>query len=331
MGRKAKNVVEYRVYELPMDMPGLELTGDQWLISDEISSRLHFHNCLEIGVCHSGQGTLVFDGGNERRFEAGDVTIIPRDIPHTTYSKKGTRSLWSYLFADMGGLLQGILPETARYEACTEDWIPYIFIYKKSAYPRVRFYCECLIEEFSRKKDNWIPVAKSLAISLYYELLRAKSEHAPGSREQNKESFILKPALEHIRQNYMGVITVGALAEICCLSETHFRRLFRFVMGMSPLAFINAARVRQACALLYTTDMPVQAVAEAVGLAAAASFNRSFKQITGVSPREYRKLVQKPTAGAKRRNVLTYKGWFAPEERPSHVLGEDIDKKNLLV
>ncbi len=46
-------VTEYRNYYLPVDFPLLLLTGEHWKISDIPSSRLHFHNCLEIGVCHS--------------------------------------------------------------------------------------------------------------------------------------------------------------------------------------------------------------------------------------------------------------------------------------
>ena len=48
---KPKNIVtEYRNYYLPVDFPFLLLTGEHWKISDIPSSRLHFHNCLEIGV-----------------------------------------------------------------------------------------------------------------------------------------------------------------------------------------------------------------------------------------------------------------------------------------
>ena len=51
---KPKNIVtEYRNYYLPVDFPLLLLTGEHWKISDIPSSRLHFHNCLEIGICHS--------------------------------------------------------------------------------------------------------------------------------------------------------------------------------------------------------------------------------------------------------------------------------------
>ena len=45
---------EYRNYELPADFPILALHGDNWLISPVQSPRLHFHNCVEIGICRRG-------------------------------------------------------------------------------------------------------------------------------------------------------------------------------------------------------------------------------------------------------------------------------------
>ena len=61
--KKPKPVVEYRNYYLPSSFPVLLLTGSNWTISDIRSENLHFHNCLEIGICHSHDGTLEFYNG----------------------------------------------------------------------------------------------------------------------------------------------------------------------------------------------------------------------------------------------------------------------------
>ena len=50
MSKPKNTVMEYRNYYLPADFPVLVLTGGHWKISDIPSSRLHFHNCLEIGL-----------------------------------------------------------------------------------------------------------------------------------------------------------------------------------------------------------------------------------------------------------------------------------------
>lgn len=99
--------MEYRNYYLPADFPVLVLTGGHWKISDIPSSRLHFHNCLEIGLCHSHSGTMKFYS-EPMSFKEGDVTCIPRNIPHTTYSDQGTESRWSYIMFDPAQLFRGL-------------------------------------------------------------------------------------------------------------------------------------------------------------------------------------------------------------------------------
>ena len=73
---KQKNIItEFRNYPLRVEFPILLLTGNQWWISDVPSANLHFHNCLEIGLCHEGEGTLIIQK-ESCHFSAGDITII---------------------------------------------------------------------------------------------------------------------------------------------------------------------------------------------------------------------------------------------------------------
>ncbi len=64
MAKSKRAVTEYRSYYLPTHFPVLLLSGDYWKISDIPSGSLHFHNCLEIGICHSDSGTLEINGEN---------------------------------------------------------------------------------------------------------------------------------------------------------------------------------------------------------------------------------------------------------------------------
>lgn len=70
MSRPPRTVIEYRNYELPADFPIQMLSGENWRISDVPSGVLHFHNCLEIGLCESDGGFLGFRG-EQRAFRAG--------------------------------------------------------------------------------------------------------------------------------------------------------------------------------------------------------------------------------------------------------------------
>lgn len=109
---KTKNdIAEYRSYYLPSDFPVLLLSGEHWKISNIPSKHLHFHNCLEIGLCHSESGYMEFNGKERLFFKEGDITCIPRNIPHTTYSSPDTQSRWSYLFLNTQELFKNMAPQ----------------------------------------------------------------------------------------------------------------------------------------------------------------------------------------------------------------------------
>ncbi len=317
MAKPPKKVVEYRVYDLPIDFPAILLDGDQWRISDIMSNRLHFHNCMEIGYCHSDSGTLVFEG-EKVPFRAGDITFIPRHIPHTTCSAKGTKALWSYVFIDLESMLHDMLPIDAGFELGSPEKPINHYLLNRDQYPRLYFLTTSVLEELRERKANCMPVIRSLLLVLYYELLRILDEQKNRETDQNNKTFVLKPALEYISLYYTGHIEMKTLADLCCLSETHFRRTFVSVMGTSPLSFITAARINQACVLLISTDKSILSIAESVGITSISSFNRSFSQIMGVTPREYRNTSNRDGITPQHKYVLTYKGWTAPDVRPKY-------------
>lgn len=77
---KTKNdVAEYRSYYLPSDFPVLLLSGEHWKISNIPSKHLHFHNCLEIGMCHSESGYMEFNG--KALFQRGGHHLYPAQYP----------------------------------------------------------------------------------------------------------------------------------------------------------------------------------------------------------------------------------------------------------
>ncbi len=198
------------------------------------------------------------------------------------------------------------------------EWTPMTYIYDTVNHPRINFLAFSLLEELKAKRDDFALVIKPIVLSLYYEIMRLDAKRA-GGKVNYKNSFVLKPVLEFIQNNYMNPITIRELADICMLSENHFRRLFLSVMGTSPLSYINLTRIYRACILLSTTEHTITEVAEKVGMVAVASFNRNFKKIIGISPSEYRHTDSKTNINPRYKYVLTYRGWTKAEDRPAHV------------
>jgi len=92
-------------------------------------------------------------------------------------------------------------------------------------------------------------------------------------------------------------LSVEALAARACLSVRHFTRAFRERFSKTPAAFVEEARLTEACRRLALRRTTVESVARSVGYASDDAFRRAFGRRFGVLPRDYRSrfnLVDKP-------------------------------------
>ncbi|MNF06130.1 Arabinose operon regulatory protein [compost metagenome] len=72
------------------------------------------------------------------------------------------------------------------------------------------------------------------------------------------------------------------------LSVSHYSALFKKVMGISPLQFVEKVRIDHAKTMLTGTSKPISKIAREVGYNDPLYFTRVFTKVTGVAPREYR-------------------------------------------
>ncbi len=76
------------------------------------------------------------------------------------------------------------------------------------------------------------------------------------------------------------------------LSSSYLSQYFKQQTGDTLTTSVANLRIQEACTLLQSTTMPVQMISESVGYYNQNSFIRRFKQLTGVTPGEYRRTHQ---------------------------------------
>lgn len=72
------------------------------------------------------------------------------------------------------------------------------------------------------------------------------------------------------------------------VSASHLQRLFKKSTGQTPKKYLQRLRISKATALLSKTAMNVIDVGLAVGFANLSSFYAAFRDVTGLSPTQYR-------------------------------------------
>ncbi|ASR38817.1 hypothetical protein BAY61_00065 [Prauserella marina] len=88
---------------------------------------------------------------------------------------------------------------------------------------------------------------------------------------------------------YAQPLDVAALAKIAHVSAAHFTRTFRATFGETPHRYLQRRRVERAMALLRESDRSITDICFEVGFGSPGTFSRTFSEIVGKSPRQYRK------------------------------------------
>ena len=102
-------------------------------------------------------------------------------------------------------------------------------------------------------------------------------------------SDVVTASQHYMRENMEHRLTLDQIAHYTGYSPSHFSLLFRQQTGESPLAWFNRLKIERACQLLQTTDMRVNQICHKVGIDDSYYFSRLFKQLTGLSPKQYRR------------------------------------------
>ncbi len=90
-------------------------------------------------------------------------------------------------------------------------------------------------------------------------------------------------------RDHRADLDIAALARVACCSEAHFIRTFKTTFGETPHRYLQRRRIERAMFLLRTTDRNVTDICMTVGFSSLGTFGRTFTEIVGEPPGEYRK------------------------------------------
>ena len=100
--------------------------------------------------------------------------------------------------------------------------------------------------------------------------------------------FYIKEALSYIEQNFQNNITIEDVASVCGINRSYLGKIFKKNTGQSPQEFLMNYRMVKAAELLKLTSLSIADIGSAIGYENQLHFSRAFKNIYGVSPREWR-------------------------------------------
>ena len=95
-------------------------------------------------------------------------------------------------------------------------------------------------------------------------------------------------ARDAIDRDYAKPLDVPTLARVALMSEAHFIREFKAAFGETPNRYLQRRRVERAMFLLTQTDRGIMDVCLDVGFSSLGTFGRTFRDIVGKTPTQFR-------------------------------------------
>jgi AraC-like DNA-binding protein len=108
------------------------------------------------------------------------------------------------------------------------------------------------------------------------------------SRETEEFNRRLLRARDAMDRAYAEPLDVASVAAVAHVSQAHFIRSFRNVFGETPHRYLQRRRVERSMFLLRETDRRVTDICLDVGFSSLGTFSRTFRDIVGESPSEFR-------------------------------------------
>lgn len=243
------------------------------------------HEAIEIKCFYEGESTLLIDS-KLIRVRAGDIVVINPYELHTTIDDGGPSRGKYHLYMVELDFFSGLknIDIDLRHLVCeNRTSFKNYFKQNKAMYNILT----SIANEYEINDEATRLCVFGLMTEFFAQLLRC-------GRNEDKESLdnitryqaIIEPALQLIRENYSEEITLDMLAEVCNISKFHFCRIFKKVIGMSVIQYLNSYRLKVANTMIVNSGKQIGEIASLCGFDDVSYFCRIYKKFYGCTPKK---------------------------------------------
>ena len=253
----------------------LQEVGSLQAVQPHTSTRTNLVSFLCFVVL-SGTGELKYDG-EEYELTAGDGVFIDC---RKAYSHSTSDNLWALQWCHF---YAPSLP--AVYEKYKERGGRPVF------HPAdIASFISILTELYNlaSASDYIRDMRINEKLGVLLTLLMEQSWH-PESVTISRKRLELATVKEYLDEHYTKKIELDDLEERFFINKFYLSKIFKETYGTTINNYLISKRITRAKQLLRFTDLTVDEIGAAVGMADANYFSRMFRKVEGSSPREYRK------------------------------------------
>ena len=245
-------------------------------------STLHTHPFTELFYVVDGKGEFNIQG---QRFpvKPNDFVIINPQVEHTELSSPDEPL--EYIVLGINGL------SFSNLTPVSEGGHPFSFFNLRDEQKDILRYLNAMVQEATSQQMSYELVCHNLLEILLIKILR----HQHFDLEVGKQSKATKDIsfIKHYLETYYHEsIQLEDLASMTHLSRFYISHSIKKEIGMSPMEYLIAIRIKESKILLRTTNYSISQVADIVGFTTPTYFSKQFRKSTGISPTDYREQYQ---------------------------------------
>ena len=262
------------------------LTCEQW--ETKVMPRFDRHNEIELNYFPEGGITYFFQNRH--------ITLPPHRIilfwglmPHRIISFD-VNTIYYVCTIPLSLFLRWGLPKPFTDRLFKGD----VLIDKE--YERYIHYDSLLMENWHNDLSNKSTNHQTVILEMQSRIKRLSTHFTTESSFNpiliKEDSNLIEQMVQYIACNYHRDIHLADIGKAMGLHPDYANTLFKKNFGHTLNSHILLERITQAQRMLLTTSMPVVQIAYDCGFNSVSCFNRAFLQLSGCTPREYRKREQ---------------------------------------
>ena len=145
-----------------------------------------------------------------------------------------------------------------------------------------------IIQELTLETDQKLPFSNQIIKNIISEIVIAMIRKSI-TREIHTAPLPIQQAIAYLNAHFLEKVSLEELAGQLSFSPNYLGYLFKTQIGCTYNDYLNTLRLKYACSLLLSSDMPVKEIAYTSGYSSVEYFMYVFKKKMQMTPGEYRK------------------------------------------
>lgn len=242
----------------------------------------HFHGYYEIYYLIKGRCRYIIEN-TICDIQEGDIILIPPMLMHQTQRIPGTeqKEIHERMLYNIKEVPEILNPVFKQY------------FYRPNEESKEQI--KALIEESIREgeKDDQSQFLQKLNIHKILLMLLRMNKQEMIIQQLSERDRLMQNAACYIKEHCHNHLTLKEIADKIGFTPEYFSTVFKTAMGLNFVDYLNNMRIAKAIQYLNQTDYPISVISEKSGFNDSNYFAIVFKKIVGVSPRNYRKSLEK--------------------------------------